>query len=147
YLSDFGIWHAACTGHLEGCVHPKSGSNHAYVILNASSGWADDPESAGRVQTIFRERGKDCSVTRVQAGADIEAIVRNAIRENAECVIVGGGDGSLRAVASALIGTGVPMGILPAGTLNHFARDMEIPLDFDEAAKVAVDGVPVCVDV
>jgi diacylglycerol kinase family enzyme len=38
------------------------------------------------------------------------------------------------------------MGVLPVGTLNHFARDMDIPLDFEEAARVVGSGVPVEVD-
>ena len=51
-------------------------------------------------------------------------------------LIVGGGDGTISAAASALVGTETRLGILPLGTLNHFARDLGIPADLDEAAEL-----------
>src|SRR5689334_8315035 len=50
-----------------------------------------------------------------------------------DAVAAGGGDGTIRSVAGVLAGTGVPLGVLPLGTLNHFARDLGIPTDLDEA--------------
>jgi YegS/Rv2252/BmrU family lipid kinase len=55
-------------------------------------------------------------------------------------VIVGGGDGTISAAASALVGTRTRLGILPLGTLNHFARDLAIPADLDEAAGLIAKG-------
>jgi diacylglycerol kinase family enzyme len=49
-------------------------------------------------------------------------------------------------VAGALVDADAAMGIIPVGTLNHFARDMEIALDADEAAEIAASGVCVAVD-
>ena len=49
---------------------------------------------------------------------------------------MGGGDGTISAAASALAGTKTLLGILPLGTLNHFARDLGIPANLDEAAKL-----------
>lgn len=51
-----------------------------------------------------------------------------------------GGDGTVNAVAGALAGTSTPMLVLPAGTLNHFARDLGLPLDPAEAALLVRDG-------
>ena len=51
------------------------------------------------------------------------------------------------AAASALVGTGTRLGLLPLGTLNHFARDLAIPTDLDEAAKLIASGVERRVDV
>lgn len=49
---------------------------------------------------------------------------------------MGGGDGSIRTVASVLTGNSIPLGVLPLGTLNHFAKDLCIPLDIDGAVEV-----------
>ena len=51
-------------------------------------------------------------------------------------VVAGGGDGTVNAVASELVGSDTALGILPLGTLNHFARDAGIPLALDEAVRV-----------
>ena len=64
-----------------------------------------------------------------------------------ELLIVGGGDGTISAAASALVGTETRLGILPLGTLNHFARDLGIPTDLDEAAKLIAAGAERRVDV
>lgn len=120
---------------------------NAFVILNASSGWEEKETAPDTVRDVFHAHGIACTVKMVAAGTDIGALAAQAVREGAGMVVAGGGDGTLRAAASALAGTGVAMGVLPAGTLNHFARDMEIPLDVAGAAETAAAGIPVDVDV
>ena len=61
-------------------------------------------------------------------------------------VIAAGGDGTVSAVASRLVGTGIPMGVLPLGTLNHFARDLGIPAELDAAIGVIAKGHAAAVD-
>ena len=58
----------------------------------------------------------------------------------AEIVAAGGGDGTIRAVASVLVGGRVPLGILPLGTLNHFARDLGIPTELPAAVELLGSG-------
>lgn len=57
-----------------------------------------------------------------------------------DLVIVGGGDGTLNAAAPGLVYTGLPLGVLPLGTANDFARTLGLPLDPVEAAKVIAAG-------
>ena len=61
-------------------------------------------------------------------------------------VVVAGGDGSISAAASVLAPTKTELAILPCGTLNHLAKDLSLPLDLEEAARVARDGSAVALD-
>src|SRR5687767_82370 len=73
-------------------------------------------------------------------GADLRRNAERMLKEAAakwiDAVVVGGGDGSVSTVADVLVGTGVPLGILPLGTLNHFAKDLGLPLEVEGAAQV-----------
>ncbi|MET0530836.1 MAG: diacylglycerol kinase family protein, partial [Microvirga sp.] len=66
-------------------------------------------------------------------------IVKHA--KDADCAIVGGGDGTLNAAAFGVIESGLPLGILPLGTANDLARTLGIPFDLDGAAQVIADGL------
>jgi diacylglycerol kinase family enzyme len=70
-----------------------------------------------------------------------------ARRGKADAVVAAGGDGTVSAAAGVLMGTNIPLGVLPLGTLNHFAKDLAIPLTLAEAAKVIAAGNVRAVDV
>jgi diacylglycerol kinase family enzyme len=73
-------------------------------------------------------------------GEQIVETVRETLSRNPDAVVAGGGDGTIRAVASVLAGGTVPMGVLPLGTLNHFARDLGIPTVLEEAVRLIPRG-------
>ena len=106
------------------------------VLINRSGGTASqDPKVAETVATALRDAGLDVEVELIDGGSC--SVRCTAIAERGdELVIVGGGDGTISAAASALVGTDTRLGILPLGTLNHFARDLGIPADVAGAAKV-----------
>ena len=110
------------------------------VLLNRDGGTlAADPTLADRVGDALKSAGLDVEVE-LLSGGDC-AIRCRAIAERKDALlIVGGGDGTISAAASALAGTETLLGILPLGTLNHFARDLEIPTDLEEAAKLIAAG-------
>lgn len=106
------------------------------VLLNRGGGAvAADPEIAGKVRDALADAGVDAEVELVAGG---ECSIRcRAIAERGDpLLIVGGGDGTISAAASALAGTETRLGIFPLGTLNHFARDLGIPNDLVDAAKL-----------
>ncbi|RYV51597.1 diacylglycerol/lipid kinase family protein [Pengzhenrongella frigida] len=73
---------------------------------------------------------------------------RHAIELGAVAVVAVGGDGTVRAVAEALAGTGVPMGLIPQGTGNLLARNLDLPLtDTPELLRLALTGAGRAIDV
>jgi diacylglycerol kinase (ATP) len=77
------------------------------------------------------------STTKEDPGRSMTA---EAIAARVDLVIAAGGDGTVRVVADGLAGTGVPMGVVPAGTGNLLARNLGLPLDESKALDVAVEG-------
>jgi diacylglycerol kinase family enzyme len=75
-----------------------------------------------------------------------ERALRQARNRELDAVVVGGGDGSIQTVAGVLADSGVPLGILPLGTLNHFAKDLGIPLAVEEAIATIATGATRLVD-
>ncbi len=68
------------------------------------------------------------------------AIARQAVAAHVDLVIAAGGDGTIRAVADALAHTGIPLGLVPAGTGNLLARNLDLPLEEVDALEVALSG-------
>ena len=64
-----------------------------------------------------------------------------------EIVLACGGDGTVRAVAEALVGSGIPLGVIPAGTGNLLARNLGIPEETEDALEVALEGTNRILDV
>ena len=102
------------------------------------------------VRAAFTERGITCEVEAVPGGKLLQAAKRalqKAKGNEVDAIVAGGGDGTIHTVASVLAGTRIPLGILPFGTLNHFATDLGIPLDVNGAVDVIAAGHGMNVDV
>jgi diacylglycerol kinase family enzyme len=76
----------------------------------------------------------------VRAGVDVGVLARRAAREGNGVVVAAGGDGTVNAVAAQIVGSRAALAVIPLGTLNHFARDVGIPLDLDRAVRAIVAG-------
>jgi diacylglycerol kinase family enzyme len=116
-------------------------------ILNGASGSFSGPELCEQLSRIFAEIGTPARILVAPTGAQVSDLARRAVQENSEIIVAGGGDGTVNAVATELLRTSIPLGVLPLGTLNHFAKDMRIPLELGGAARNLSTGRAVPVDV
>jgi len=123
---------------------------HVRVLLNdsaatrARTGAAGDVR--GRLRDAFAAVGVEAHV-RMVAGAHLADAAHDALACGPDAVVAAGGDGTVSAVASALAGTHTPLGVLPLGTLNHFAKDLGIPLALDQATRTVANRRVRAVDV
>lgn len=115
------------------------------VIMNRGAGGPDDPRA--RIIEIFRGHGEEAHVVEPDETNDICAVAGAAVASGDRIVVAAGGDGTISAVASAVAGTEKILGVLPVGTLNHFAKDLHIPLDLESAVRTIVEGEIAAVDV
>ena len=110
------------------------------VLLNRGGGAvAADQDIADKVIEALMAAGVEAQVELIDGG-DCEVRSKAIAERGDSLLVVGGGDGTISAAASALAGTNTKLGILPLGTLNHFARDLGIPSDLEEAAKLIAGG-------
>lgn len=99
------------------------------------------------VEYELESRGWDRPIwletTRHDPGRRMTAV---AVRKRVDLVLGAGGDGTIRVICDELAGTGIPFGIIPAGTGNLLCRNLGIPLDEPSALRVAFEGVPTPTD-
>jgi diacylglycerol kinase family enzyme len=112
------------------------------VLLNASAGMVAASDAATAVSRVREAFGRSSLEAEILAigHQSFPAAARRTAASNADVVVLGGGDGTLSTGAAALLGSHKPLGILPLGTLNHFARDVGIPLDLDQAVETIERG-------
>ena len=126
--------------------HSPSPQRPIPVILNATAGKGYTPERQEELRKQFAEAGLEVEIHAASRGEEIVDLARRALTRNPRFIVAAGGDGTVSAVASCLRGKKVALAVLPAGTLNHFARDLGIPTDMEEAIKAIAAGSPVGVD-
>ena len=107
---------------------------------------AADDEIAVKVKAALKRAGVDADVELID-GSEAEARCQAIVERGDPLLIVGGGDGTISAAAGAVADSDTRLGILPLGTLNHFARDLSIPADLDEAAALIATGAERRVDI
>ncbi|MCF7976919.1 MAG: NAD(+)/NADH kinase [Chromatiaceae bacterium] len=124
--------------------------SQAVIVVNyrAGAGVEQIDALARRLSDRLREQGQDQDQDVIliaignqgdQSNAWTKRL-RAAIENGVDAVFVLGGDGTVLAVASVLINTSVPLGIIPLGTANLLARDLGIPLNAEDAADCLTEG-------
>jgi diacylglycerol kinase family enzyme len=117
------------------------------VLINAGAGAhrgaAGAPE---QVMRAFAAHGIDAEVRAVE-GRKLTQTAWTLVAAGVRVVVAAGGDGTISAVAHALVGRSCALGVLPMGTLNHFALDLGVPPDLDGAVSVIAAGRTRAIDV
>jgi diacylglycerol kinase family enzyme len=106
------------------------------IIVNELSGSADS--RATTLADAVRDAGLEARVLRVRGDELVTTAERAA--EDGSTLVAAGGDGTVSTIASVAVKTHATFGVIPLGTLNHFAKDAGIPLDPVAAAKVVAAG-------
>lgn len=117
------------------------------VIINSSAGAGCPPERVEAIRNKFLAAGVQAELNEIKRSDTLLDTIRRAIESGASIVVACGGDGTVSAVASCLVDSDVAMGVVPMGTLNHFAKDLGIPLGEDEAIANIGNGRLTEVDV
>jgi len=117
------------------------------VILNPASGSAGRDATPERIVELFAAEGRTATVLSASPGHTVADQARAAVEAGCRVAVAAGGDGTVNAVATAVLAGGTLLGVLPMGTLNHFAKDLGLPLELAEAVHVAAQGTVRRVDV
>lgn len=118
-----------------------------YVILNANAGTANAiGVTAEMVEEVFARHGLS-AVIDADGEAPLDTRIARAIASQAEIIVAAGGDGTITALAGALVGTSKTLAILPLGTVNALAKDLNIPLDLEQAVVALIDSTIQKIDV
>jgi diacylglycerol kinase family enzyme len=117
------------------------------VLINATAGTGHAEAECDALKGLFREAGGEARIIPARTGAELLEQARALARDHPPVIVAGGGDGTVSAVAGVIAGTQTALGVLPLGTLNHFAKDLHSPLDRLEAARTIVAGHHASVDV
>lgn len=116
-------------------------------IINSHSGTAGKV-TPSLLKEVFAKHGATPEIFELEEGKSISALVKDAIKKDFEVIVAGGGDGTVNAVASELVGQkNRKLGVLPLGTFNHFARDLGVPVELEDAVKCILAGRVKSVDV
>ena len=108
------------------------------VLANPASGLnSRDTQAIGKAMAVF---GPMATLRRWERDQPLAEAVDRALKDGFTTIVAAGGDGTVRAVAQALLGKNATMAVLPLGTFNFFARGLGLPEDPEAAARAILNG-------
>ncbi len=120
-------------------------TRNACLIFNSSAGKGNPVEDLVAIREVLEPQiNLDIRPTHEVSPSEL---AHEAVESKAEMIIVCGGDGTVSAACKAVINTGIPLGIIPRGTVNAFAQALGIPAEIRDACKTILTGRPRKVDV
>lgn len=112
-------------------VPPRPDGEGVVMVVNPASGGG----TGARVADVVARRLPAARIVTLDEGDDLSAVLADAARD-AEVLAIGGGDGSVGAAAAAARSAGIPLAVVPAGTFNHFAKDIGCPTVHDTVVTI-----------
>src|SRR5687767_5807213 len=99
------------------------------VLLNGGSRSKRASRERARLQDLLTSSRLQADLLCAESGPELAAMARRAAAGHYDILVAAGGDGTVNAVAAAVAGTNKTLGVLPLGTINHFAKNLGVPLD------------------
>jgi diacylglycerol kinase family enzyme len=133
----------------QSCRRGSRLSGKFLAFINASAGTAKargKEDLRALLSEIFVQHGIEAEL-RFPHAEELPHVLKQARESAFDGILVGGGDGTIRTAASVLAGSDIPLGVLPLGTLNHFAKDLGLPLKLEETIGVFAAGNVRSIDV
>ena len=124
---------------------PRAARDEILIVMNPHSGKKKTGEKARQLRAEVESHPGRFVIREVAKAREIEATVERAVAEGYRTIAAAGGDGTICAVASALVGSGCRLGVVPLGTFNYFVRGNGLPETVPEALQVlaAAPGRPI----
>jgi diacylglycerol kinase (ATP) len=107
-----------------------------YVVINPVAGVSQAEMVRQRIQSALQERDVPLEIYQTTGKEDLKQHVRDAVKQGFKLFISAGGDGTLSNIVDGLVGTEIPLVIIPTGTWNALARALDIPLQVDQAVDL-----------
>jgi len=114
-----------------------------FIVFNGGSGRRDAEEETQTISRVLQEGGREFEFLQCEGSESIDMLAKRAVdqaKARRGVVVAAGGDGTINAVANAVLGSGCPFGVIPQGTFNYFGRDNAISQDSARAARVLLRG-------
>jgi YegS/Rv2252/BmrU family lipid kinase len=116
------------------------------IIFNPTSGKSDPEQRMNTISEALAGHGYTSQFITTTKERGAKVLAREALKNGVDLVAVSGGDGTVMEVLSALVGTDVPVAVLPAGTGNLLSANLGIPMTVPAAVEVALSGQPYRLD-
>jgi diacylglycerol kinase (ATP) len=111
-----------------------------YFIVNKTSGNGKGLRVWKKIEKLLQEKQVDYQVRFTERPKHAVEIAKMVSSETCDAVVAVGGDGTVHDVANGLIDSNIPLGVIPAGSGNDFARALEIPMDYNKALERILMG-------
>ena len=107
-----------------------------FVVMNPVAGTLEAAVVQEKIQSILQAHDIPFEIYETNQESPIRQVVRDAVKQGFKLFLAAGGDGTLSSVVSGLVATNIPLVVVPTGTWNALARNLDIPLQIDQALEL-----------